>query len=121
MPILRILFIVLGTVTLILGVVGIFVPLLPTTPFLLLTAFLYLKGSPKCYDWLLQQPVLGKYIRDFRENKIISLRVKILSLTLMWGTILYGVCVVVQSFPIKILLILIASGVTIHILSFKSK
>lgn len=121
MPIVRILFIVLGTISLVLGVIGAFLPLLPTTPFLLLTAFLYFKGSPRCYDWLLRQPLVGKYIRDFRENKIIPLRAKIISLTLMWGCMLYCAIAVVQIWPLKVLLMLIAVGVTVHILSFKSK
>lgn len=64
--------IILGTVSLALGVLGIFLPLLPTTPFLLLTAALYFKGSPRLYQWLLNQKHLGPYIRNFCENKAIT-------------------------------------------------
>ena len=120
MPVVRILFIILGTVSLILGIIGVFLPLLPTTPFLLLTAYLYFKGSPRCYEWLMLQPVLGKYIRDFRENKTIPLRAKVVSVTMLWGCILYCVIAVVQIWPVGVLLLLIAAGVTCHILSFKS-
>ena len=81
--------IILGTVSLALGILGIFLPLLPTTPFLLLTAALYFKGSPRLYQWLLNQKHLGPYIRNFRENKAIPLRAKVISLVLMWGTMLY--------------------------------
>ncbi len=121
MPVIRIILFVLGTITLILGIVGIFVPLLPTTPFLLLTAFFYFRGSPRSYQWLMEQPVLGKYIHDYRENKIIPLRVKIISLLLMWGSMLYCIVAILENWPIRILLILVAVGVTIHILSFKSR
>ncbi len=121
MPFVRILCIVLGSVSLVLGVIGAFVPLLPTTPFLLLTAFLYMKGSQRCYVWLMRQPVLGKYIRDYRENKIIPLRAKIISLTLMWGSMAYCAVYVIHQWPVRILLAMIAIGVTMHILSFKSK
>ena len=65
--------IILGTVSLALGIIGIFLPLLPTTPFLLLTAALYFRGSPRLYQWLLNHKCLGPYIRSFRENKAIPL------------------------------------------------
>ena len=112
--------IILGTVSLALGVLGIFLPLLPTTPFLLLTAALYFKGSPRLYQWLLNQKHLGPYIRNFRENKAIPLRAKIISLLLMWGTMLYCIFFLIPLVWVKILLFLIASGVTYHILSFKT-
>lgn len=66
--------IILGTVSLALGIIGIFLPLLPTTPFLLLTAALYFRGSPRLYQWLLNHKCLGPYIRSFRENKAIPLQ-----------------------------------------------
>ena len=85
------LYIALGTLSLALGILGIFLPLLPTTPFLLLTAALYFKSSPRLYNWLLNHKHLGPYIRNFRENKAIPLRAKIISISLMWITMLYCV------------------------------
>ena len=82
------LYIVIGTISLALGILGIFLPLLPTTPFLLLTAALYFKGSSRLYNWLLNHRYFGPYIRNYRENKAIPLRAKIVSLVLMWGTML---------------------------------
>ena len=64
----------LGCLSFVLGVVGIFVPLLPTTPFLLLSAALWVRSSPRLYDWLLAHPCLGRYVRNFRENRAIPLR-----------------------------------------------
>ncbi len=121
MPVVRLLMIILGTISLVLGIIGAFLPLLPTTPFLLLTAFLYYRSSPVCYEWLLRQPYLGKYIRNFRENKVIPIRAKILSLSLMWGSMLYCIFCVVETILLKILLLIIAIGVTWHIASFKNK
>ena len=103
-----------------LGILGIFLPLLPTTPFLLLTAALYFKGSPRLYNWLLNHRHFGPYIRNFRENKAIPLRAKIISLVLMWGTMLYCIFFLIPLLWVKILLGLIAAGVTYHILSFKT-
>lgn len=114
-------YIVLGTISLILGIIGVFLPLLPTTPFLLLTAALYFRGSPRLYQWLLNHKQLGPYIRNFRENKSIPLRAKVISLLLMWGTMLYCIFFLIPLVAIKVLLFLTAVGVTWHILSFKTQ
>lgn len=114
------LYIALGTLSLVLGILGIFLPLLPTTPFLLLTATLYFKSSPRLYDWLLNQRRLGPYIRSFREHKAIPLRAKVISVSLMWATMLYCVLFLIPYIWIKGLLLAIAAGVTYHILSFKT-
>ncbi len=112
--------IIIGTISLALGIIGIFVPLLPTTPFLLLTAALYFRGSPRLYQWLLSHKHLGPYIRNYRENKAIPLRAKIISLTLMWGTMLYCIFFLIPLVWVKVLMFLVAAGVTYHILSFKT-
>ena len=110
---------ILGTISLVLGIIGIFAPLLPTTPFLLLTAFLYLKSSPKAYAWLMRQKHLGSYIRNYQENKMIPLKAKVISIMMMWVSILYGVLFGVSDWWIKIILLIVAGSVTIHILSHK--
>lgn len=120
MVLVRWLFLVLGTISLILGVIGIFVPLLPTTPFLLLTAYLYFRGSPGAYNWLIGHKQLGPYIINYREKKIIPKRVKIYSIALMWVCVLNSVFFIINAAWMKIALILIISGVTVHILSFRS-
>ena len=76
-----------GVVSLALGVAGIFLPLLPTTPFLLLAAWLFVRSSPRLYAWLMNHPRLGEYIRNFRENRAIPMRVKIVSVAMVWLTI----------------------------------
>ena len=113
------LFVLLGAVSLLLGLVGIFVPLLPTTPFLLLAAALWVRSSPKLYVWLLSHRRLGPYIRNFRENRAIPLRAKILSVTLLWATLLYCIFFVVEEWWwAQLALLAVAVGVTWHILSF---
>lgn len=115
----KILLAILGGVAFGLGVVGIFVPLLPTTPFLLLAAALWVRSSPRLYAWLLSHRRLGSYIRNFRENRAIPLRAKVLSLALMWGTMLYCVFAVVDAWWwAQVALLAVAIGVTWHILSF---
>jgi len=76
-------YIVLGTLSLILGIIGIIVPGLPATPFMILTAWLYLRGSDKLYNRLLKHKYLGKYVDDFRSGKGMTLWFKLGSLVLM--------------------------------------
>jgi uncharacterized membrane protein YbaN (DUF454 family) len=116
----KIFFIISGTVSLMLGIIGIFVPLLPTTPFLLLSAAAYFRGSARLYNWLLNHKYLGAYIRSFRENRAIPLYAKIASITLLWATIGYGALFLGLPVWIRIALGLVAAGVTWHILSFKT-
>lgn len=116
----KVLLIILGSISLALGVIGIFVPLLPTTPLLLLAAALYFRSSPKLYDWLLNHPRLGTYIRNFREHRAIPLRVKIVSVSLVWLTMGYCITAVVEPLWLRIALALLATAITIHILSFKT-
>ena len=114
------LYIILGSISLTLGIIGIFLPLLPTTPFLLLTAALYFKGSPRLYHWLINHKHFGPYILNFREHKAIPLRAKIISVSLLWVTILYCIIFVVEPLWLKFILFCIAVGVSYHILSFKT-
>ena len=112
--------IILGSISLALGVIGIFLPLLPTTPFLLLSATLYVRSSEKLYHWLINQKHLGTYIRNFREYKAIPLRAKIISVTLVWITLLYCAISISESIYLSILLLLLATAISWHILSYKT-
>jgi len=115
-------FIILGFISLALGIIGIFLPLLPTAPFLLLSAWFFAKSSVRLYNWLLNHKMLGKYIRSFREDKAIPLKMKIISLAMLWGTMLGSIFFVVNDkWWLQLMLAVIAMGVTIHILSFKTK
>ena len=72
----------LGSLSLLMGVLGIFLPVLPTTPFLLLAAAMYMRSSQRLYDWLMSHKHLGAYIRNFREHKALPLRVKVVSVAM---------------------------------------
>lgn len=109
-----------GCIFLVLAVAGIFLPLLPTTPFLLLSAACYVRSSQQLYNWLMNNKLLGKYIRNYREGNGITLRAKMLAIAMLWGTILYSALVVVKLLIVKIILILIAAGVTVHLISLKT-
>jgi uncharacterized membrane protein YbaN (DUF454 family) len=116
----KILLAILGSVSLALGIMGIFLPVLPTTPFLLLSAALYMRSSQRLYEWLMSHKHLGPYIKNFREDKALPLRVKIVSVTMVWATLLYCAFVVAKEWWMSVMFIAIATGVTIHILSYKT-
>ena len=113
-------YILFGSIFVFLGVVGIFLPLLPTTPFLLLAAALYVRSSERLYSWLLHQRLLGPYLRNFMERKAIPLHAKIIAISMMWATMLYCIFFLIPLVWVKILMAAIACGVTIYILSCKT-
>ncbi len=108
---------VAGSISLGLGVIGVFVPLLPTTPFLLLAAACYVRSSPRVYRWLMANRVLGTYIRSYRSGAGIPRRVKVASVCFLWLTIGYSAAFVVHSALVRVILVLIAIGVTAHVVS----
>ena len=110
----------LGTLSLVLGVAGVFLPLLPTTPFLLLSAALYFRSSPRLYEWLLSHPRLGSYIKNFREHKAIPLRVKIVSVSMVWITLLYCIFFVAEAVWFKLFFVALAIAISAHILHYKT-
>ena len=115
------LLILCGSLALALGVLGIFLPVLPTTPFLLLAATCYFHGSKHLYTWLMNHPHLGPYIRSFREDKSIPLRIKVVSVTMVWVTLLYCAVFVTDTIWLRLLFAALAIGITWHILSYKTR
>ncbi|MBT2680950.1 YbaN family protein [Bacillus sp. ISL-35] len=110
--------IIIGSLSIILGVIGIVVPLLPTTPLILLGAACYVKASDELYQKLIRNKWLGGYIRDFREKNGITLKNKILSISLMWISITATLLIVDFHFWLAAVLIIIAVTVSAYILSF---
>lgn len=111
---------ILGLLSLGLGILGAFLPVLPTTPLLLLSAALFLKSNRKLYDWLMNHPKMGPYISNFLKHKAIPLRVKVVSITTLWLTLLYCAIFVAEHWALRVFFIILAIGVTIHILSYKT-
>lgn len=118
--VLKIILIVCGSISVGLGVLGVFLPLLPTTPFLLLAAACYFRSSPKFYNWLIQSKYLGTYIKNYREHKSMFLPMKVFVIALLWLTILYSIFFVLENDYLKIFLIFIALSVSLHILMLRS-
>jgi uncharacterized membrane protein YbaN (DUF454 family) len=109
-----------GLICLGIGAVGVFVPLLPTTPFLLLAAACFLRSSERLYHWLMNHRIFGSYIRNYREHRAMSIPSKILVLALLWLTMSYAILSVVKILVVQLLLLFIAIAVTVHILALKT-
>ena len=109
-----------GTVCVGLGILGAVLPLLPTTPFLLLAAVLYSRSSDRSYQWLLSNRWFGATIRRYREGRGMRLRHKVISLVLLWGTTAYSIALVLPSWWSRALLGAVALGVTVHLLHLKT-
>ncbi|MGQ9706649.1 MAG: YbaN family protein [bacterium] len=114
--ILRTLLIIAGTISVCIGVVGIFIPLLPTTPFLVLSAICYLRSSERFYRWLINNKFLGNYVRNWLEGRGITVRMKVSMICLLVLTIGFSIILVVESLVVRIILVLIMIGVSIHIM-----
>lgn len=111
----RILYLAVGSVSLGLGILGIVVPVLPTTPFLLLSAACYARGSRRLHDRLLASRFLGSYIRNYREGRGIPLRTKLVTIGLLWLMLGYSALAIVGAWWLRTLLVAIGLGVTIHV------
>nr|WP_315596450.1 YbaN family protein [uncultured Cupriavidus sp.] len=73
-----------GVLSLVLGIIGIFLPLLPTTPFVLLAAACFARGSEKFHHWLITHERFGPLVRDWQAHRSIPFRAKCLALSMMW-------------------------------------
>jgi uncharacterized membrane protein YbaN (DUF454 family) len=116
----KVLLVIAGCICLGLGAVGVFLPLLPTTPFLLLAAACFLRSSDRLHTWLLNHPWFGSYIRNYREHRAITLRAKVVTLGLLWVTLGYSAVWVTDNTWIRILLGVVGVCVTTHILALRT-
>jgi len=113
----RALFFVAGSVSLALGSIGIVLPVLPTTPFLLLALACYCRSSKRMTKWVLTNKYFGSYIRRYKEGKGIPIKTKILALAALWITISYSAFFIVNSWWIvQLILFAIAIAVSVHII-----
>lgn len=119
----RALWFIAGTICVVLGAIGIVLPILPTTPFLLAAAACYYKSSERMHKWLLNNKWLGEYIRNYTEGKGLTKKTKITALTVLWITISLSTVLVLHHLlpsqlvlPMQLTMMVIAIAVSIHIL-----
>jgi hypothetical protein len=114
-------YILLGSLCLILGAIGIIIPLLPTTPFWLLACWFYVRSSPFLYNQVIQNQYVGRYLKDYLEDHSISITTKATALAVMWSSFLYTAFILEADWWIDLLLLLISIGVSWHILSIRTR
>lgn len=114
-------FIIAGTIFTGIGIIGIAVPVLPTTPFLLLAAICYTRGSKRLYDALMNNRLCGDYIRNYLEGRGMSLKNKIRTLSLLWISIICAAVLAADNPVVRIVLGVVLVGVTIHIVLIKDR
>ena len=120
MDIRKIVLIFTGTVFVALGVLGIFLPLLPTTVFLLLAAYCYSRSSERFHNWLLNNRLTGSYVKNYKSGRGISISQKIITLVFLWASIGLSIWLLSAAFWATLLLVAIAIGVTTHIIWIKT-
>ncbi len=116
----RILFNIVGTLAVVLGLIGIFLPLLPTTPFLLLATACYMRGSQRMAHWMHHNRFFGAYLRDFHENRGIPLKTKIIALSTLWISLGISAWVMPIAWA-RLLLLIPGIGVTIYLWRYKTR
>jgi len=104
-----------GAASVVMGVIGIFVPLWPTTCFLLLAGWCFARSSPTAERWLHENRVFGRYLRDYRERGVISPRVRATSVTVMWIFMAASGLLLQERLWAVALLLLVGVAVTVHL------
>ena len=117
----RILFLISGIILVVIGVIGIFVPLLPTAIFLILASMCFVKGSPKANKWLRNHKILGVYIKNYQDKSGLTFKAKVFNIILLWLMILTSAYFFTNELYIRLLLLVIATGVTVHLVLVKTK
>ncbi len=111
----------MGTTFVAVGAIGVAVPLLPTTPFLILAAYCYARGSKRLHGWLLEHKYLGVYLRAYERGEGVSHHIKALSLLLLWATMAVTIIFFIDEMLVKIIIIAIGLAVSAHILYLKGR
>jgi uncharacterized membrane protein YbaN (DUF454 family) len=120
-PFAKYFYLVSGFLFVSIGVVGIFLPLLPTTIFLILASICFLKSSAKANEWLRNHKILGGYIDNYQNKTGLTRKAKIANIITLWISISLSALLLTQELYVRIILFAIAIGVTIHLVMIKTK
>lgn len=114
-------YIIVGCIFVGLGFMGVFVPLMPTTPFLLVSLFCFSRSSQTNKEWLINHKILGPYVSSYVDNGIMPVKIKVRTLILMWSVCIMSGIFATDSIWVRMGLGVMATCVTIHIALKKSK
>ena len=115
----RYLLIAAGILCVVLGSIGIIMPVLPTTPFLLLAAYCFIRSSDRLHHWLIHHRIFGAYIYHYLEYRAVKKSAKIAALVLLWPSLFISMMIIRRSL-VTVLLLMIGTAVTWHIMSLRT-
>jgi uncharacterized membrane protein YbaN (DUF454 family) len=113
-------YLISGFVFVFLGVLGAFLPLLPTTIFLILASACFMKSSPRVNAWLKNNKLLGSYLRNYQDKTGLTIASKITHIAVLWIGILISAYLLTDKTATQVLLFMIAVGVTVHLVMIKT-
>lgn len=112
-------FLFLGLILTFLGIIGIFIPVLPTTPLLLLASYCYVRSSEKLYLWLINHRIFGRYIRDYNKYRAVDKKSKTIAVILIWVSMMVSMSLISKT-PVRIVLLITGLAVTYFISTIKT-
>ena len=116
----RVLFIGLGSLFVAIGVLGVFLPLLPSTVFFLLAAACYARGSERAHNWLMTNRFFGRYLRNYSEHRGATLHTKIVTIAMLWAGLALSAYLVTPPLWVYAILAAVGVGVTAHLLHLRT-
>lgn len=114
----KVLLVIVGLISVGLGMIGIFVPLLPTTPFLLLASYCFIRSSARLHNWLMNHKIFGRYLKNYLLHHAVARSVKIGSISILWLSITTSL-VIINNLYVRIVLLIVLLGVTTHLARLK--
>jgi len=106
---------IVGCLALVAGIIGVFLPVLPTTPFVLLSGWCFFRSSDKLYQWVISNETFGPTIENYQSGRGITVKTKIRAIVMMWLTITVSVYFYITNIYIIALLYLISISVTVYL------
>ena len=114
-------YIVIGTLSLVFGLIGVILPVLPTTPFILFSAWCYYRGSERLHNWLINHPYLGPIIEEYGEGEGMTKESKMKAIGMTWLAVILTAVFFLDSFSMRVLIIIVAMIGTIILLRMKTR
>lgn len=115
----KILFNIVGALAVVLAVLGLFLPLLPATPFLLLASACFMRGSQRMHRWLLHNRLFGPTLRSYEAGYGIPRRAKAIAIAMLWASLSFSIWHT-QPTPVRLMLVTIGVAVTVYLLRMKT-
>ena len=112
----RSIYIIVGTIALVIGAIGLFLPVIPTTPLVILAAACYYRGSNRLHNWILSSRWFGETVKNYQEGRGLTRDTKVRAISMMWAMILISAWFFVSNLFVRVAIICVAIGVTVYLI-----